>query len=392
MKQRFILYRRGEMFYCEDTVTRKQQSLRTKDEGEALTLLHSKNEAFRQPVLNLQIARTYLSASDAAVAKRTWQVPMDEMTATKTGDTRVRYERAMKDAVFDLIRDLPILETHAEHFLKVLRSGTVCTNVYLRRIHNFALDMNWLPWPVLPKKQWPKVRFKEKRAITKQEHQAIIEREMNPERRAFYELAWHLGAAQSDLAHLQAEDIDWGQRVVGFFRKKTKSVAMVHFGDEIESVLRALPASGLLFPYLARVRAGDRATEFKQRCVGLGIKGVSLHSYCYSWAERAKEAGYPERFAQEALGHNSNAVHRSYAKKAKVLLPSLEEWQKREKIIPLRSPNAAATGKGSVLNIDTIGCSSSHFRFCRCQDSKFDTCVQVPIRNSSAIHFRVQNS
>src|SRR5439155_7254989 len=29
-------------------------------------------------VLNLQIARTYLSASDAAIAKRTWQVPMTE--------------------------------------------------------------------------------------------------------------------------------------------------------------------------------------------------------------------------------------------------------------------------------------------------------------------------
>src|SRR6266542_4097515 len=138
MKQRFILYRRGEMFYCEDTVTRKQQSLRTKDEGEALTLLHSKNEAFRQPVLNLQIARTYLSASDAAVAKRTWQVPMDEMTATKTGDTRVRYERAMKDAVFDLIRDLPILETHAEHFLKVLWSGCAARSYLRKRVHHRA--------------------------------------------------------------------------------------------------------------------------------------------------------------------------------------------------------------------------------------------------------------
>jgi len=29
--------------------------------------------------------------------------------------------------------------------------------------------------------------------------------------------------------------------------------------------------------------------------------------------------------------------------------------------------------KESVLNIDTIGFSSSHFRFCRCLDSKFDT-------------------
>src|SRR5437870_2571923 len=222
MKQRFILYRRSNgMFYWEDTVTRKQASLKTKDEAEALTLLHCKNEAFRQPVLNLRIARTYLSASDPAVAKRTWQVPMDEMTATKTGDTRIRYERAMKDGAFNLIRDLPILETHAEHFLKVLRNGTVCTNVYLRRIHNFALDMNWLPWPVLPKKQWPQVRFNEKRAVTALEHQAIVAAEHNPERRAFYELCWHLGGAQSDIASLTAEDVDWQTKAVSFSRNKT---------------------------------------------------------------------------------------------------------------------------------------------------------------------------
>ena len=59
---------------------------------------------------------------------------------------------------------------------------------------------------------------------------------------------------------------------------------MVHFGDEIAGVLRRLPADGSLFPYLQTVRCGDRATEFHQRCVGLGIKGVSLHSYRYAWA------------------------------------------------------------------------------------------------------------
>lgn len=64
MKLRFIMFRRGGVYYSEDTVTRKQHSLRTKDEGEALTLLHAKNEAHRQPVLNRQIARTYLTATD----------------------------------------------------------------------------------------------------------------------------------------------------------------------------------------------------------------------------------------------------------------------------------------------------------------------------------------
>jgi integrase len=104
---------------------------------------------------------------------------------------------------------------------------------------------------------------------------------------------------------------------------------ILHLGEEALNTLKDLPGEGALFPYLARVRAGDRATEFKQRCVGLGIHGVSLHSYRYAWAERAKTCGYPERFAQEALGHNSVAVHRAYAKRAKMKLPSLEEYERK---------------------------------------------------------------
>jgi hypothetical protein len=51
--------------------------------------------------------------------------------------------------------------------------------------------------------------------------------------------------------------------------------------------------------------------------------------YRYAWAERAKTVGYPERFAQEALGHNSKAVHRAYAKRALMKLPSLEDYEHR---------------------------------------------------------------
>ncbi len=51
-------------------------------------------------------------------------------------------------------------------------------------------------------------------------------------------------------------------------------------------------------------------------------------------------AGYPERFAQLALGHNSKAVHRAYAKKAQVTLPPLEEYERaqEQKIVPLNTP------------------------------------------------------
>ena len=132
-----------------------------------------------KPALNLQIARVYLQAGDPTVATRTWQVAMDEMTKLKLGGTQTRHVAAMRDPAFDLIRDRVILETQAEHFLQVLRKGRVSTNVYLRRLHNFALDMNWLPWPVLPKKRWPAPVYKPKRAIRWEEHQAIVAREPN---------------------------------------------------------------------------------------------------------------------------------------------------------------------------------------------------------------------
>jgi integrase len=83
---------------------------------------------------------------------------------------------------------------------------------------------------------------------------------------------------------------------------------IVHLGAEALNLFKDLPAEGVLFPYLSLVRANDRATEFRSRCQQLEINGVTLHSYRYAWAERAKTCGYPERFAQEALGHNSKAV------------------------------------------------------------------------------------
>ncbi len=55
----------------------------------------------------------------------------------------------------------------------------------------------------------------------------------------------------------------------------------------------------------------------------------SLANVKYGWAERAKTVGYPERFAQEALGHNSKAVYRAYAKRALMKIPSLEDYEQR---------------------------------------------------------------
>ena len=242
----------------------------------------------------------------------------------------------MLDHAFDMIRNKPILETQPNDFLMVLDKGTVSTSVFLRRIHNFALDMAWLPWAVLPKKRWPEIRFKEKRAVTIAEHQAIVASESNPERRAFYECCRHLGGAQTDIANLNAKDIDWQNKIVSFHRLKTRTPSIIRFGSDLESVLRALPHFGPLFPNHRDKRETHRSCEFARCCRRIGISGVSLHSYRYAWAERAKSCGYPERFAQEALGHNSNAVHRAYSKNAHVILPPLEDYERKmADIIPL---------------------------------------------------------
>ena len=324
---KYRMFLRGTVFWCQANETGKQETLRTKDRATAERLLHAKNEAHLQPIINLQIARAYLMVSDPAAATRTWQFVMDEIVKLKHEETKRRWLVAVKDKAFDGIRNLPLLETRAEHFLRAMEKGKVSTNIYLRRIHNQALGMNWLPVPVIPKRMWPSFRFKDKRAITLDEHKAIVAREQNPERRAFYQLAWHLGASQSDVAFLQADNIDWENKIISYERKKTAERAFVRFGDEVAKILRGLSEVGPLFPYLRTVRAGDRATEFKQRCVGLFIEGVSLHSYRYAWAERARTAGMPERFAQEALGHQSIAVHRAYAKRAKVVIPALETYE-----------------------------------------------------------------
>ena len=65
------------------------------------------------------------------------------------------------------------------------------------------------------------------------------------------------------------------------------------------------------------------------------IRGVTLHCYRYAWAERAKVVGMPERFAQAALGHNSKAIHRAYAKKAVIIAPSLEDYEKKAALPPV---------------------------------------------------------
>lgn len=334
MKQRFRMYQRGlnDRFYIEDNVTRKQESLGTSDRAEALRLLHARNEAAYQPAFNAQMAKAYIAADDPLISSRTWQFVMDEMKRTKVKHaerTSERYESAFNEAPFDALRHVVLIETRPDAVLKVLLTGTVSTNIFMRRLHSFALNMGWLPWPILAYAQWPRLKYGTRRAITADEAQRLLDVEKNAEWKAFLQLLWHIGAAQVDMAALTHENINWQNRTISYTRKKTGTLALQRFGAAVEAVLRERPVVGPLFPHFGKQESAARATRFSDRCKKLEIVGVSLHSYRYAWAERAREVGYPERFAREALGHTSAAVHRAYAKGAKVNIPSLDEYEQR---------------------------------------------------------------
>jgi hypothetical protein len=87
-----------------------------------------------------------------------------------------------------------------------------------------------------------------------------------------------------DVACLTAENTDWTNRVISYERRKTGTMSRFSFDEGAERILAGLPQEGALFPRLAPMHEKHRGKEFHRRCQGLGIKGVSLHSYRYAWA------------------------------------------------------------------------------------------------------------
>ena len=194
--------------------------------------------------------------------------------------------------------------------------------------------MGWIALPIVAPYLWPKYEPKDRRGITQEEHQSLLAKEKNAEWKLYLELLWETGAAQSDAASFTAEAIDRQTRTISYFRQKTGSLAQFTVSTALEKVLQQLPTSGVLFPNLSTWTESDRASRFRRRCHRAGVSGVTLHSYRYAWAERAKVVGMPERFAQAALGHNSKAIHRAYAKKAVIIAPSLEDYEKKAATSP----------------------------------------------------------
>ncbi len=116
MAARFRLFRRSKVFYAEDTQTKQQTSLRTKDRVEAQRLLVAHSETITQPALNTAIAKVYLSAQDPALVSRTWQDVIDAYIQQGKESSQDRSSRATRSKPFQIIRGLKIVETTQTHF------------------------------------------------------------------------------------------------------------------------------------------------------------------------------------------------------------------------------------------------------------------------------------
>jgi hypothetical protein len=265
MRQRFYLFKRGEVYYLQDGLTGKQQSLQTRDRIAAERLWHARNEATASPGINLALARVYLSANDPQMLARTWQTAIEEFCSRGQPQTQAFRRRKLGHPAFASLRSKVLVETTAADILPVLKAAGVMGAACLRSVHNLALGLGWLPGPVLAPKHWPALQLQPKRGLTWDEHAQILDAEKNLERRLFYDLLWETGTSQSDAAALHAESIDWPNRLLRYCRMKTGTPACLAIGPRLEGVLRALPAQGPLFPTLGATTVNARSAEFWRR-------------------------------------------------------------------------------------------------------------------------------
>jgi integrase len=280
-----LFRRRNGVFYWQANHSSKQGTLRTSDRRDAERLLNAMNESHREPTLNLNLARAYLAAHDPKMANRTWQAVMDEMATHGIPSTQVRCARGFRSNAYDPIRKKPLVQTTGEDLLAVVHANGNCVAHYLRRLHNLAIDLGWLPWPILAKRAWPKIRSQSKRAITAEEHAAVIVSERNPERRAYYELLYETGASQTDAANLTAENIDWKNGILVYHRKKLgpdSEPARLTIGRKLKVLLQSLPNSDDLFPHIKRTLANHRSAEFRRRC---NVAGVVTRVYLLAYLQ-----------------------------------------------------------------------------------------------------------
>ena len=141
MDQTYRLYRRDNgVYYLENTVTHKQESLRTRDKELARQQWQARNQSASNAHVGVTMAKAYLASKSPDLVTRTWQDVMGQMERGYAGSTLARFRRFMKSAPVQALRKVALLQTESADFLAALhhpRAGT-STNKWLRNVHGRA--------------------------------------------------------------------------------------------------------------------------------------------------------------------------------------------------------------------------------------------------------------
>jgi hypothetical protein len=121
---RYRKFRSGKsgVFFLFDKQTKKQTSLRTKDDETADRLVNAANEKERTPMVNRQIGFIYLASADSNVTARTWADIMASYRESKMLDeaTLDRLLRAEKAKPMAPLVKRRIVETTSQELLDCL--------------------------------------------------------------------------------------------------------------------------------------------------------------------------------------------------------------------------------------------------------------------------------
>jgi len=121
MENRYRVYVRENGIYdIEDVVTKQQESLHTRDKKKALALLVARNQAVAQPALNVTMAKAYLSGRSPELSTRNWNDVFEEMTLGYDGSTKKRFASFIKSAPVQPLKRVPLIETDASHWRRVV--------------------------------------------------------------------------------------------------------------------------------------------------------------------------------------------------------------------------------------------------------------------------------
>lgn len=111
---------------------------------------------------------------------RTWADAFDSLL--KKGGfsvcSRRRWEFIRKDKRLEKFWMRKFVQTRPGQLMALLHSTELATGLLLRRIHNHALDMKWLPFPILPVTQWSGILAEQRRAIIRKQHSKFAARQL----------------------------------------------------------------------------------------------------------------------------------------------------------------------------------------------------------------------